>query len=92
MLVGSIRLARGAAAEAEPLLRQGLEVLQTALSETHWRTAEAQSLLGECLAARGKTAEARPLLTAGYETLAKTRGADHRKTVAARQRLAKLPG
>jgi hypothetical protein len=67
-------------------------VIRAALSDSHWRTAEAQSQLGECLAAREKTAEAEPLLTAGYETLAKTRGPGHRKTVAAAERLAKLPG
>lgn len=52
--------------EAEPPIREGLEIRQELLAND-WRTFNTTSMLGESLAGQGKYAEAEPLLIAGYE-------------------------
>ena len=87
MTLGSIRLAAGAAEEAEELLRRGLAILGKALPAGNWRIADAQSRLGACLATRRQAKEAEPLLVDGYEGLLRGRGAQNARTAAALQRL-----
>ena len=53
-------------AEAEPLLRECLDVRQKKLPDD-WLTFNTQSLLGGSLFAQKKYAEAEPLLLAGYQ-------------------------
>ena len=57
--------------EAEPLLREGLDIRRATLSADDWRVAYAQSTLGGCLVVLGRFAEAEPLLVPSYEQLAK---------------------
>jgi len=54
--------------EAEGLLRQSLEK-RLRLFPNEWRTAQAQSLLGEALTGEKRYAEAEPLLLAGFSGL-----------------------
>jgi hypothetical protein len=55
-------------AGAEPILREGLAILQKKRPGA-WTTFHAQSLLGDALLGQGKYAEAEPLLLRGYEGL-----------------------
>jgi hypothetical protein len=55
-------------ADAEPILRESLAVLQKNHPET-WETFRAQSLLGAALLGRQKYAEAEPHLVQGYQGL-----------------------
>ncbi|MBX9582312.1 MAG: hypothetical protein K2X87_18570, partial [Gemmataceae bacterium] len=66
--LGSALLDGGAAAAAEPLLRECLE-LREKLAPGAWTTANAKSLLGGSLLLQGKAVEAEPLLAAGYAGL-----------------------
>jgi hypothetical protein len=88
LTLGSIRQAIHPGQEAEDLLRRGLAILTKALPPGHWRVAEAESRLGDCLSARRKPVEAEPLLVDGYQGLLRGRGARSAKTVAALARLA----
>src|SRR5262249_52687518 len=45
--LGSLRLERGDPNGAEPLLREGREILQSSVPN-HWRVAQADSLYGSC--------------------------------------------
>jgi serine/threonine protein kinase len=67
--LGNYLTVKGAATEAEPLLRRAFNTRLARLGERHPRTAEAQIRLGACLAALGKTDEARTLMTAGHARL-----------------------
>jgi serine/threonine-protein kinase len=67
--LGRVLTARGAAADAESLLRRALTTRLSRLGDRDPRTAEAQVRLGACLAALGRTDDARTLLSAGYATL-----------------------
>jgi eukaryotic-like serine/threonine-protein kinase len=60
---------RGAAREAEPLLRRALSSRAGRLGEKDPRAAEAQVRLGICLAALERPDEARPLLITGHARL-----------------------
>ncbi len=75
--LGRAVLAQGRPEEAEPLLREALEIHVQALPEGHWRRAETQNALGACLSALGRFDEAEPLLVEGYSGLKKTRGDRH---------------
>ncbi|MHC4416668.1 MAG: serine/threonine-protein kinase [Planctomycetota bacterium] len=61
-------------AAAEPRLRKCLELRRRALGPGHWRTAEAQCRLGECLGAVGRYKEAEAHLVAGHEGLQRALG------------------
>jgi serine/threonine-protein kinase len=74
-------------AQAEPLLRQALDIWQRALGPDHPYTARAESLLGECLALQHRTAEALPLLHRALDRLRAALGPDHRDARRAQQRL-----
>jgi hypothetical protein len=66
---GLLLLKKGEPERAEPLLREAWRIRREKLLAGDWRTANAQSLLGECLAAMGKYEEAEPLLLDGYHAL-----------------------
>ena len=58
--------------EAEPILRECLELREKLLEEKQaslWQVANEKSMLGEALLRQNKPAEAEPLLVAGYEGL-----------------------
>ncbi len=55
--------------QGAPLARQVLSAWQRK-DPSHWRTADAESVLGGCLAAQHHVAEAEQLLTSGYKNLA----------------------
>lgn len=55
--------------EAETLLRECIRIRKSALGLQHWRTASAQSLLGEALFHMGSTAEACELIQASSDAL-----------------------
>jgi len=72
--LGALRLDQRRAAEAEPLLREGLDLWKS-LRPEHAERGRAEALLGQCLVALGKDAEGEDLLTAGYKRL--TSGLGH---------------
>ena len=78
------------AAEAEPLLREGLDIFLDKLGAEHWQTGEAKSVLGRCLTALDRYADAEPLLLEGYQTLEKALGEQDRNTQSALRRLVAL--
>jgi hypothetical protein len=80
----------GRAREAEPLLRNGLELRQRALPSGHWLIAASESALGACLVASRRFREAEGLLLQGYEGLRVSRGDTHERTVEVRSRLVAL--
>src|SRR5262249_26778834 len=72
---------------AEPLFRQALTIRRAALTDEHPYTAQAESLLGECLALQHQLAEALPLLRHSAQTLRAKLGDSHRATREAWKRL-----
>ncbi len=75
---------------AEPHLRRCQELRERSLPEGHWRTAEAQRLLGTCLVMTEHLEEAEALLTSARHALSSSLGDDHEQTRLARQALADL--
>jgi hypothetical protein len=75
------------AAEALPLLRDGLSIRERKLVPGSWQIDVARSVMGACLAALGAREEAEPLLVAGYEGLLQSQGPSHRRTRDAERRL-----
>lgn len=67
---GSFLVVSGRAAEAEPLLREGLALLEHPFSGDHYLVAEARSELGLCLARLGRRAEGERLALAGHRAFA----------------------
>ena len=65
---GKILLTAKRFAEAEPLLRECLAILERSRPED-WRTFDARANLGAALLGQKKYAEAEPLLKSGYEGL-----------------------
>jgi serine/threonine-protein kinase len=76
-------------AEAEPLLRQALDLSVRTWGDQHWRTASARSALGLCLLVGGRREEASRLLASARETLERTRGKTFPLTVETRVALAR---
>ena len=83
LILGTALTRTGRAAEAEPVLREGLS------NGKHWKPAppdrvlgNPETALGECLLAMRRYAEAEPLLLQGYAEL-KTRLGEHDKLSAA---------
>ncbi len=66
---GVAMLAQGRADEAEPILRQAVEVARSHSEEGMIENAWAQSAYGACLTALGRYAEAESLLVDSYEIL-----------------------
>jgi hypothetical protein len=80
----------GRAREAEPLLRESLELRQRALPPGHWLIAASESALNACLLARGQYGKSEAFLLRGYEGLRASRGDAHKRTVEARSRFVAL--
>lgn len=80
----------GRAREAEPLLRESLELRQRALPPGHWLIAASEIALGACLVADRRFGEAEALLLRGYEGLRASRGDAHERTIEARSRIIAL--
>jgi tetratricopeptide (TPR) repeat protein len=74
--LGAVLRDRGEHAQAEPLLREALEIRQRAIKTPDERLAEAQRELGVCLAASGRRDEAERLLLSSYDTVAAKPGAE----------------
>src|SRR5262249_24757528 len=91
--LGESILEQGRAAEAEPLLREALQIREAKQPQT-WMRFATQSLLGACLTAQKRYAEAEPRVVEGYEGMqarARAMPADARTTLtAARERVAQL--
>jgi hypothetical protein len=68
------------AAEAEPLLRQALEILRNALSEEHPMIAFGKSSLGHCLSLKGQFENAEPLLDESHTILNAAHTTRHTRT------------
>lgn len=88
--LGRVELARGDPASAERLLRQALETRRAALPEDDWRTAVAESLLGEALTSLGRLEEAGRLLVAARLRLKDGPGTEGREARATDDRIAAL--
>jgi serine/threonine protein kinase/tetratricopeptide (TPR) repeat protein len=67
--VGRCRLGQSKWAEAEPVLRESLDVLERARPDD-WMRFDAMSTLGVALIGQGHHAEAEPLILGGYEGMA----------------------
>ena len=85
-----VYLRRKDLAAAETLLRQALEVRRRAFPEGDWRTAVAESLLGEALTALGRYDEAERMLRAADGTLKDVPGQQGREARLTKERLAAL--
>jgi tetratricopeptide (TPR) repeat protein len=88
--LASSQMRRGDFAAAEEVLRACHEIRRDFLGSEHPHTAEAESLLGECLTRLGRFAEAQPLLLRSYRILADDRGSAERRDLTALQRLIEL--
>lgn len=62
-------LAASLAAEAEPLLRECVEIRARILEQRDWRIANARSMLGGALTLLGRLDEAEPLLVESFTTM-----------------------
>jgi len=82
----------GRSGEAEPLLRQALEISEKheELGPDHIETAKLVNNLGNCLRKLGKSAEAKPLLERALASSTKLFGRDHPNTDTARANLVEL--
>ena len=85
-----VHLDRGTPAEAEPLLRGALPVIQLSYPAGGWRNASVKSLLGAALMDLGRTAEAERWLTEANRVLQDIPGPQGRETAPNRARLAAL--
>jgi serine/threonine protein kinase len=91
LLWGRVHVQLGRAAEAEPLIRQCLEIRRRDLRSDDYLIPLAESILGDCLRAQGRYDEAAPLLHSSYATLADpSSGAPPDKVNDALQRLSRL--
>jgi serine/threonine-protein kinase len=88
--LGRLRLAQGAAAEAEAVLREHSKLVASSAPPGHWDRAQAAALLGAALCEQGRSAEAEPLLAESLRVLTAERGADHRDARLAREHLRHL--
>jgi tetratricopeptide repeat protein/PilZ domain-containing protein len=88
--LANLKLSRGDGPAAEILLRDCYETRKQSLGETHWLTAVAQSLLGECLITMERYAGAESLLLESYVHLKNAQGADHENSVVSLERIVQL--
>jgi tetratricopeptide (TPR) repeat protein/predicted Ser/Thr protein kinase len=88
--LGRVLMAKGQFADAEPILRECLELRRQALGTNHWLTYHAENDWGVCLARLGRYNAAEEALTASHAGLLEAFGAEHEHTQTARDRLAGL--
>ncbi|MHC4698108.1 MAG: serine/threonine-protein kinase [Planctomycetota bacterium] len=74
---------RYTADEAEPLLRECVDVLEQSGSQPTWFAPHAMSAHGRCLIELGRYGEAETVLTGAYTTLSDTLGESHARTTGA---------
>jgi tetratricopeptide (TPR) repeat protein len=90
MKLGSLLADRGDYQEAEPMLREALDIQQRALTRGHSDIATTQSFLGRCLVALARYDEAKVFLVESYATLKDQRGNQDEYTQKALKRLVDL--
>jgi len=88
--LGMVLLEQGIPADAEPILRECLEIRRQALPEDDWRIATTESLLGECLTSSEQYEEAEILLLDALAKLETECGAADERTLEALRRLIAL--
>ncbi len=88
--LASLLMDRHADRDAEPLLRESLDILQQKLPETRWQVVYAQSLLATCLTQQGRFEEAEPFLLDSYTVLRDERGLENDSTQQSLERLIRL--
>jgi serine/threonine-protein kinase len=69
--LGSVHLAAGRLAEAEPLFRQAIDMSSATQSPDHLNTAIARIKLGRTLVRQKRFADAEPQIIAGYESMSR---------------------
>ncbi len=87
--LGSALLELGRATEAEPCLREALEIRRTKLPG-QWLTSNTASLLGGCLTKLARTSEAESLLAEAVPVIERALGVQDFRAKSARERLAQL--
>ena len=85
-----LQLVRGEWKEAEPILRRAVAVRRKTFPAGDWRTAQAESLLGEALVQRGSYEEAEGLLKGAAANLKEGAGPQGSEAAANRERLESL--
>ena len=85
--LGDVYLSRDEPAEAEPFLREALEICRARFTDKSARTAHTSSLLGDCLARLDRLDEAELLLDQSYAVLDADVGWSDEQTQDALQRL-----
>ncbi len=85
-----LELVRGDFEEAEHYAHKALSILNNHFSETHWRAAVVQGLLGEVYIANEDFETAESFLTNSYQVLLSIRGEQDPITISASDRLSKL--
>ena len=85
-----VRVARGEAAAAEPMLRDNLRERERLYAAGDLRVAQAQSVLAAALLATGRAGEAEPLMLAADRVLRPLPGLEGRERAANRARLVTL--
>ena len=88
--MGVIHLNRTAPHLAEPLLREALQIRETALGPDNPETVESRGFLGDCLSRLGRAGEAEPLLLSSYESMRKDSSSRPLSRKQAAERLAQL--
>jgi hypothetical protein len=88
--LGALLVDRGAAAEAEPLLREALVVRERSLPASHPEVALTRLELGRCLHALGQRELGAELVRAAHDSLVAELGGRDRRTVRAALVLAEL--
>ena len=88
--LGSLLKTQGQYEEAEPLLREALEVRRRTLGDEHPGTLISINNLGLLLQDQGKYDDAEPLLREALEVKRRTPGDDHPETLKAKQKLEDL--
>jgi tetratricopeptide (TPR) repeat protein len=90
VLLGRTLLATGRPMDAASRFRATLAEYRSVLPAGHWRIAQSEALLGECLAAMGDREQAEGLLATASERLERSLGSSDPRTAAARERLRAL--
>ena len=90
LVLGKILTHTGEAAAGETYLRKALELRNRAFGQEHWRIAEVQMALGDCLAQQEQHAEAEQLVAASHTAFHKKLGAQDPRTQEAQRLLVRL--